>query len=64
MPNDYAQPPGALGDIPSDVVRSSLHRMADWVADYRDTLEQRSIAPGTRPGEIAGRYPLELPEGA
>jgi len=64
MPNDYAQPPGALGDIPSDVVRSSLHRMADWVADYRDTLEQRSIAPSTRPGEIAGHYPLELPEGA
>ncbi|HEX6808004.1 MAG TPA: pyridoxal-dependent decarboxylase [Gemmatimonadaceae bacterium] len=62
MPNDTATSPGVLGDLPSDAVRASLHRMADWVADYRDTLEQRSIAPSTNPGEIAGQYPAELPE--
>ena len=64
MPNDPAVSDHQLGDIPSDVVRSSLHRMADWVADYRETLEQRSIAPSTRPGEVAGRYTTELPEQA
>jgi aromatic-L-amino-acid/L-tryptophan decarboxylase len=64
MPNDPAVSDHQLGDIPPDVVRSSLHRMADWVADYRETLEQRSIAPSTRPGEVAGRYAAALPEQA
>jgi len=64
MPNDPAVSDHQLGDIPPNVVRSSLHRMADWVADYRETLEQRSIAPSTRPGEVAGRYTTELPEQA
>ena len=36
--------------------------MADWVAEYRDTLEQRRIAPSTSPGEIIGHYPADLPE--
>jgi aromatic-L-amino-acid/L-tryptophan decarboxylase len=64
MPNDPAISDHQLGDLPPDVVRSSLHRMADWVADYRETLEQRSIAPSTRPGEVAGRYAADLPEQA
>lgn len=64
MPNDHALSSDALGDIPSAVMRSALHRMADWVADYRETLEQRSIAPRTSPGEVVAHYPSELPERA
>lgn len=64
MPNDTAMSPQALGDIPSAILRASLHRMADWVADYRETLEQRSIAPSTSPGEIVAHFPSDLPERA
>jgi aromatic-L-amino-acid decarboxylase len=38
--------------------------MADWVADYRATIEQRAIVPGVRPGEIAAGLEREMPAAA
>lgn len=39
-----------------------LHRMADWVADYRETIEGRAIVPAVRPGAIADALTLAAPE--
>jgi aromatic-L-amino-acid/L-tryptophan decarboxylase len=58
MPSDIILP---LGDLPAAAFREQLHRVADWVADYRETIEQRRIAPGVRPGETAARFPAEPP---
>jgi aromatic-L-amino-acid decarboxylase len=44
--------PAALGDLPADELRRQLHRMADWVADYRETIGERAISPSVPPGEI------------
>ncbi len=51
-----------LGDLPPDELRAQLHRMADWVADYRETIASRAIVPDLRPGEIGARIPACAPE--
>ena len=43
---------GPLGDLPPEVLRAHLHRMADWVADYRETIESRAIVPTVQAGEV------------
>jgi len=52
---------GPLGDVPADEMRAHLHRMADWVADYRDTIEDRAIAPRVRPGDVTARLAAGMP---
>ncbi|HEV8614183.1 MAG TPA: pyridoxal-dependent decarboxylase [Methylomirabilota bacterium] len=51
-----------LGDLPGDELRAALHRTADWIADYRDKIEQRRVTPEVRPGEIAAVLPPAPPE--
>jgi aromatic-L-amino-acid decarboxylase len=58
MPREIILPPG---DLPGDVFRDSVHRVAGWVADYRDTIAQRRVMPAVRPGEIAARFPADPP---
>ncbi|MEP6551196.1 MAG: pyridoxal-dependent decarboxylase, partial [Gemmatimonadales bacterium] len=53
-----ARPAPLLGDMPPDQLRAELHRMADWVADYRETIGGRDITPGVVPGETAARLEL------
>ncbi|MGH7648860.1 MAG: pyridoxal-dependent decarboxylase, partial [Gemmatimonadaceae bacterium] len=48
--------------MPPEEMRAALHRIADWVADYRDTIDGRPIVPAVRPGEIASRCPTDAPE--
>jgi aromatic-L-amino-acid/L-tryptophan decarboxylase len=55
-------PVPSLGDIPPALLRRSLHEAADWVADYRQTIEQRRIVPDVKPGEIASALPAAVPE--
>ncbi|MEP6692002.1 MAG: aminotransferase class I/II-fold pyridoxal phosphate-dependent enzyme, partial [Gemmatimonadaceae bacterium] len=47
-----------------DDMRVWLHRVADWVADYRETIEDRPIVPAVVPGEIAAQLPARLPDAA
>ena len=61
MSDDRSSPPESLGDIPPDALRSYLHRVADWVADYRETLGARTIASPVQPGEIATYCSSEPP---
>ena len=58
MPGDIILP---LGDLAPGAFREHLHRVADWVADYRETIGQRRIAPGVGPRETAARFSAEPP---
>ncbi len=53
---------GPLGDLPPDVMRAELHRMADWVADYRESLRTRAIVPAVRPGDVTAGLTASPPE--
>ena len=53
---------GALGDFSDEELRAELHRVADWIASYRETLEERPIARAIAPGEIAAKLPARAPE--
>jgi aromatic-L-amino-acid/L-tryptophan decarboxylase len=53
---------GSLGDLNPDDLRALLHRTADWVADYRETIDRRRICEPVRPGEVAARFPAAPPD--
>ena len=52
----------SLGDLPADEMRAHLHRMADWVADYRENIASRPIAPTVQPGAISATQSVSMPE--
>ena len=41
--------------------RRFAHQLVDWVADYRETLEERQVMSPARPGEIKARFPRTPP---
>jgi aromatic-L-amino-acid/L-tryptophan decarboxylase len=51
-----------LGDFGDEEMRVELHRVAEWIASYRATLEERAIVPAMAPGEIAAKFPARAPE--
>ena len=53
---------GPLGDLSPDMLRAHLHRMADWIADYRESIEGRSIVPAVEPGDITARLAAAPPD--
>jgi len=59
-----AEPLGPLGDMPSDILREHLHRVADWAADYRENVEHGAIVPSVSPGDITALTTLAMPENA
>jgi aromatic-L-amino-acid decarboxylase len=52
----------ALGDIPPDVFRKHLHKIADWIADYREHIAERPIAPNAKPGAVISQLDPTPPE--
>lgn len=62
--DDSSSSMNELGDIPADVFRQHLHQVADWIADYREQIEQRPIAPNAKPGEILAQLETAPPERA
>lgn len=50
------------GDLPPDQVRQWLHRLAGWVADYRDKIDQHRVTPDVAPDEIAAAFAALPPE--
>src|SRR3977135_3671046 len=60
--NPNPEPVPALGDIPPDVFRKHLHEMADWIADYREKIEERPIAPNAKPGAVLAQLEAAPPE--
>jgi aromatic-L-amino-acid/L-tryptophan decarboxylase len=59
---DSILPLGPLGDVPAAEMRAALHRMADWVADYREGIEGRRIVPAVVPGEVSAGLTPVMPE--
>ncbi len=59
--NDVQRWPN-LGDIPAEEFRETLHRVADWVADYRESIEELKISPDIALGEFSARLPQVPPE--
>src|SRR5438477_4170638 len=55
---------GELGDISPELFREQLHRLADWIADYRENIGERRISPNDEPGAIVARLDTAAPERA
>ena len=53
-----------LGDIPPEIFREQLHRLADWIADYRENIGERRISPNVKPGAILAQLDKAAPETA
>ena len=51
-------------DTPPEEFREQLHRLADWIADYRANLEHLRVAPNAPPGSIQRALPVEPPDTA
>jgi len=49
-----------LGDLPAEALRAHLHRVADWIADYRGGLADRRITPQLEPGALRAGFPPTL----
>jgi aromatic-L-amino-acid decarboxylase len=54
----------SLGDIPPEVFRQELHRLADWIADYREHIGARRISPTDPPGTVVAQLDRAPPEKA
>src|SRR2546429_5709787 len=52
----------SLGDVPAEEFRKQLHELADWIADYREHIDQRRIAPNDEPGAILAQLNATAPE--
>ncbi len=52
---------GTLGDFGDEEMRAELHRVAEWIADYRATIEDRAIVPSVAPGDIAAGLSAQVP---
>ena len=42
--------------------RQSGHDFIDWIAEYLETIEKRSVRSSVKPGEVASHLPLAPPE--
>src|SRR6059058_2182683 len=51
-----------FGDTPPEEFRKQLHELADWIADFRENIEQLRVAPDDKPGAIRARLPKHAPE--
>src|SRR3989440_8862155 len=51
-----------LGDVPIAEFRRQLHKLADWIADYRETIGDIRVAPNNKPGAIRAQLPAQPPE--
>src|SRR3954453_17719990 len=52
----------SLGDLPADDYRKHLHELADWMADYRENIENKRLLPPAKPGAIISALPSTPPE--
>jgi aromatic-L-amino-acid decarboxylase len=62
MKSKPSAPAAALGDIPPDLFRKHLHQIADWIADYREHIADRPIAPNAKPGAVLAQLETAPPE--
>jgi aromatic-L-amino-acid decarboxylase len=51
-----------LGDTSPEEFRKQLHELADWIADFREHIEELRVAPDDKPGAIRAQLPAQAPE--
>src|SRR5438045_2627821 len=51
-----------FGDTPPEEFRKQLHELADWIADFRERIEQMRVAPNDKPGAIRAQLPKQGPD--
>jgi aromatic-L-amino-acid/L-tryptophan decarboxylase len=51
-----------LGDTPPEEFRRQLHEVADWIADFREHIDELRVAPNEKPGAICAQLPKQAPE--
>ncbi len=51
-----------LGDTSPEEFRKQLHELADWIADFRQSLGSLPVAPNEKPGAILAALPAKAPE--
>jgi len=49
------------GDVPIPELRRALHRVADEIADYLDSVGERRVLPLVEPGDVAAQLPPSPP---
>src|SRR5947199_6802560 len=52
------------GDVPAEEFRKQLHKLSDWIADYREHIGERRISPNDEPGAILAQLNATTPETA
>src|SRR6266536_61792 len=52
----------SFGGTPPEEFRKQLHELADWIADFREHIEQLRVAPNDKPGAIREQLPQRAPE--
>ncbi len=55
-------PPGETAQMTPDEFRAAGHRIVDWIADYRATVESRPVMAQTKPGEVKAKLPIAPPQ--
>ena len=53
-----------LGDTPPEIFREQLHRLANWIADYREHIGERRISTNDKHGAILAQLNATAPETA
>jgi aromatic-L-amino-acid decarboxylase len=48
-------------DLPADEIRKALHRAADRIADYLESVESYPVVPRIQPGDVARELPAAPP---
>ena len=51
-----------FADTAPQEFRKQLHQLADWIADFREHIEQLPVAPNDKPGVIREQLPRRAPE--
>src|SRR3989442_12456455 len=51
-----------LVDTAPEEFRKQLHELADWIADFRQNIENLRVAPDEKPGAIRAQLPAQAPE--
>ena len=54
--------PESVGDTPPEEFRRQLHKLADWIADFRENIESLRVAPDEKPGAVRAQLPAQPPE--
>jgi aromatic-L-amino-acid/L-tryptophan decarboxylase len=51
-----------IGDTPPEEFRKQLHQLVDWIADFREHMDELRVAPNEKPGNIRDQIPGQPPE--